>query len=346
MILQVSELSLAFGEKKVLNQCSFELEQGEIACLLGQSGCGKTTILRCIAGFETAQSGEIILNGQKVFSNQNNTPAHRRKIGMVFQDYALFPHLTVAENIAFGLKDLNKTARQARVAELLQLIDLKDYEKQYPHQLSGGQQQRVALARALAPKPDLILLDEPFSSLDADLRTHLAKEIRTLLKQEKTSAIMVTHDQHEAFAMADKIGMMSMGYLHQWATPTELYLRPKTMEVAKFVGVGVVLKGKVESPGCLKTALGTNPYFQSDVPTTHEVQVLVRPEHLRLVATDQSDIHAQVLTKQFVGSYFDYTLACANGETVRVYAHLSTLYEVGDTVGVLVENSSDWVIFP
>ena len=238
MILNVADLYLSFGRTAVLQGFGFDLEAGEIACLLGHSGCGKTTALRAVAGFEQPERGRIALQERTLSDGRLFVPPHLRRIGMVFQDYALFPHLNVADNIAFGLSGHSAEARKARVAELLALIGLPDYGGHYPHQLSGGQQQRVALARALAPKPELVLLDEPFSNLDADLRTRLSKEVRSLLKQENTSALLVTHDQQEAFAMADKIGIMADGRLQQWDTPYNLYHNPATPAIAGYIGHG------------------------------------------------------------------------------------------------------------
>ena len=311
MILEISNLNLAFGGKPVLNGFGFTLAEGETACLLGHSGCGKTTALRCIAGFETASSGSIALKGRTLFAaGSENIPPHRRRIGMVFQDYALFPHLNVAANIAFGIA--KQPDRQRRVDELLELIGLTGYGKQYPHQLSGGQQQRVALARALAPRPDLILLDEPFSSLDADLRARLSQEVRQLLKQEHTSAILVTHDQNEAFAMADKIGMMAHGTLQQWDSPQNLYRHPATPDVAAFIGQGAWLNGTVAADGTVETALGR---IAAPLPPQHsdKVRLLVRPEHLS-AAEDHANAHISDCT--FTGSHFRYRLILDNGESL------------------------------
>nr|UOP05657.1 ABC transporter ATP-binding protein [Conchiformibius kuhniae] len=282
--------------------------------MLGHSGCGKTTALRCIAGFETAASGSIALNGRTLFSGSLNVPPHQRRIGMVFQDYALFPHLNIAANVAFGIAKQPAAERKRRVDELLALIGLPDYGKHYPHQLSGGQQQRVALARALAPRPDLILLDEPFSSLDADLRTRLSQEVGKLLKQERTSAILVTHDQHEAFAMADKIGMMADGTLHQWDDPQTLYRRPATPAVAAFVGQGAWLTATADADGSVQTAIGRTAAL---LPENHHgtLRLRVRPEHLR--ADPNGKTNARVAECAFTCGGFQYTLQLDNGETLH-----------------------------
>jgi iron(III) transport system ATP-binding protein len=336
MILNVADLYLSFGRTAVLQGFGFDLEAGEIACLLGHSGCGKTTALRAVAGFEQPERGRIALQGRTLSDGRLFVPPHLRRIGMVFQDYALFPHLNVADNIAFGLSGRSAEARKARVAELLALIGLPDYGGHYPHQLSGGQQQRVALARALAPKPELVLLDEPFSNLDADLRTRLSKEVRSLLKQEKTSALLVTHDQQEAFAMADKIGIMADGRLQQWDTPYNLYHNPATPAIAGFIGQGVLLRGQMSGSHCVRLALGE---FCGVVPhhcqSCREVDVLLRPDDV--VHDDNSPVSAEVLDKDFKGSYFIYTLKLDSGETVLAHVPSHHNHPIGSRIGIRLE---------
>ena len=336
MILNVADLYLSFGRTAVLQGFGFDLEAGEIACLLGHSGCGKTTALRAVAGFEQPERGRIALQGRTLSDGRLFVPPHLRRIGMVFQDYALFPHLNVADNIAFGLSGHSAEARKARVAELLALIGLPDYGGHYPHQLSGGQQQRVALARALAPKPELVLLDEPFSNLDADLRTRLSKEVRSLLKQEKTSALLVTHDQQEAFAMADKIGIMADGRLQQWDTPYNLYHNPATPAIAGFIGQGVLLRGQMSGSHCVRLALGE---FCGVVPhhcqSCREVDVLLRPDDV--VHDDESPVSAEVLDKDFKGSYFIYTLKLDSGETVLAHVPSHHNHPIGSRIGIRLE---------
>ena len=336
MILNVADLYLSFGRTAVLQGFGFDLEAGEIACLLGHSGCGKTTALRAVAGFEQPERGRIALQERTLSDGRLFVPPHLRRIGMVFQDYALFPHLNVADNIAFGLSGRSAEARKARVAELLALIGLPDYGGHYPHQLSGGQQQRVALARALAPKPELVLLDEPFSNLDADLRTRLSKEVRSLLKQENTSALLVTHDQQEAFAMADKIGIMADGRLQQWDTPYNLYHNPATPAIAGFIGQGVLLRGQMSGSHCVRLALGE---FCGVVPhhcqSCREVDVLLRPDDV--VHDDESPVSAEVLDKDFKGSYFIYTLRLDSGETVLAHVPSHHNHPIGSRIGIRLE---------
>ena len=336
MILNVADLYLSFGRTAVLQGFGFDLEAGEIACLLGHSGCGKTTALRAVAGFEQPERGRIALQERTLSDGRLFVPPHLRRIGMVFQDYALFPHLNVADNIAFGLSGHSAEARKARVAELLSLIGLPDYGGHYPHQLSGGQQQRVALARALAPKTELVLLDEPLSNLGADLRTRLSKEVRSLLKQEKTSALLVTHDQQEAFAMADKIGIMADGRLQQWDTPYNLYHNPATPAIAGFIGQGVLLRGQMSGSHCVRLALGE---FCGVVPhhcqSCREVDVLLRPDDV--VHDDNSPVSAEVLDKDFKGSYFIYTLKLDSGETVLAHVPSHHNHPIGSRIGIRLE---------
>ncbi|MBP7421619.1 MAG: ABC transporter ATP-binding protein, partial [Burkholderiaceae bacterium] len=241
MFLAVSHLDVRYAARPqpAVSDVSFGLRQGDIGVLIGPSGCGKTTLLRAVAGLETVAAGEISLSGKVVSSAGRTVAPEARRIGMVFQDYALFPHLDIGRNVAFGIHHLPKAERAARVAEVLELVGLGGAEARFPHELSGGQQQRVALARALAPKPQLMLLDEPFSNLDVELRERLAHEVRGILKAAQATALFVTHDQLEAFAIGDAIGVMHEGRLHQWDSAYTLYHQPATRFVADFIGHGV-----------------------------------------------------------------------------------------------------------
>jgi iron(III) transport system ATP-binding protein len=237
--LELDHLSLCYdtasGIRRVVDALSLTLEGGHIGCLLGASGCGKTTVLRAIAGFEPPVEGRILVDGKLLSSPMHCVPPERRRVGMMFQDYALFPHLNVSRNVAFGLRRMPRAARDRRVAEMLELVGLAQAADSYPHELSGGQQQRVALARALAPAPELLLLDEPFSNLDADARERLAFEVRDILKHTGHTAVLVTHDQAEAFAVADRIGVMAEGRIAQWDTPYNLVHHPTNQFVADFI---------------------------------------------------------------------------------------------------------------
>lgn len=225
-MLEINEITVGYpgpsGWVNAANNVSLALNKGDIGCLLGPSGCGKTTVLRAVAGFEPIQSGSIVLNGKTISTPTEVVPAESRTMGMMFQDYALFPHLSVQDNIGFGLRGLSSQDRQARVKELLELVGLSGFESRFPHELSGGQQQRVALARSLAPEPTLLLLDEPFSNLDVDTRERLAFELRDILKQTGLTILLVTHNHDEAFALGDQVGVMNEGTLLQWGTPATL----------------------------------------------------------------------------------------------------------------------------
>ena len=237
-ILNLQQVAVNFDDKSILSDISLQLNCGEILGLLGPSGCGKTTLLNTLAGFVNLVSGQILINGDMHISPKQNIAPEHRHIGMIFQDYALFPHLTVAENIAFGISKLNKSEQNLRVNELLDLLKLTDHIERYPHQLSGGQQQRVAIARALAPRPKLLLLDEPFSNIDARLRNELMLEIRQLLKQLDMTAIFVTHNKDEVFTFADKVAVMHQGRLLQLGTPAEVCQQPSCWQVADLLQLG------------------------------------------------------------------------------------------------------------
>lgn len=343
-MLALEQLAVAYGPHKVVKEISFALAQGQIGCLVGPSGCGKTTILRAIAGFEAPACGVVRLQGKAVSTSAEQLAPEQRKVGMVFQDFALFPHLTVADNISFGLSKLSKAEKQLKVKELLQLVGLPDLGQRYIHQLSGGQQQRVALARALAPEPKVLLLDEPFSSLDAEFREVLARDIRKILKQLQITAVLVTHDQFEAFAMADMIGVMQHGQLQQWATPYELYHRPASRFVADFVGRGVMLPGVMQDPHQVETCLGVfRQRYLADAKTGDRVDVLIRPDDI--VHDDDSEIKATVLDKAFRGSHILYTLALAAGEQVYCLALSHHNHAIGEQMGIRLD-LDHLVLFP
>ena len=333
-LLKLDQISYAHQQHKVVERLSFQLEAGDIGCLLGPSGCGKTTVLRCIAGFEHVAGGSIYIEDKLIGSNDFHVPAEQRNIGMVFQDYALFPHLTVGENIAFGLRGANVQARRQRVAELLKTVGLVGQERKYPHELSGGQQQRVALARALAPRPRLLLLDEPFSNLDVDLRERLALEVRDILKAEGTTAILVTHDQHEAFALADQIGVMFEGSIQQWDTPYNLYHRPVNRFVADFVGQGVFLPGKAAGANRIEIELGVLP-STSVVTESAALQVLLRPDDI--IHDDASAQQAEVVAKAFRGAEFMYTLRLPSGQLVLSLVPSHHNHAIGERIGIRLD---------
>jgi iron(III) transport system ATP-binding protein len=331
--VRVAALEHAYGTHRVVRGMDFTLEPGRIGCLLGSSGCGKTTVLRCIAGFEPVQSGHIALSDRVVSSVDVMVPPEKRGIGMVFQDYALFPHLSVGDNIAFGLSRWSSEQAGRRTGEMLELVGLASAASVYPHELSGGQQQRVALARALAPAPDLLLLDEPFSNLDIDLRERISLEVREILKAAGITAILVTHDQYEAFAIADEIGIMKDGAIEQWDSAYNLYHRPRTRFVADFVGQGVFLRGVAESEGRLVTELGElTGEWPLHVPAGDAVDLLLRPDDI--VHDDASPWQAEVCAKAFRGAEFLYTLKLASGSRVLSLVPSHHNHAIGERIGI------------
>lgn len=335
-VLELNNVSVALEGTVIVHGISLQLREGMIGCLLGPSGCGKTTLLRAIAGFEKALAGEIRIAGQAVSNQTLCLPVEKRQVGMVFQDYALFPHLSVAENIAFGLSGKSGKQKSERVQELAQMLKISEYLHTYPHRLSGGQQQRVAVARAMAPKPRILLLDEPFASLDVELREELAREIRYVLKKDGITAILVSHNQYEAFAMADEIGVMRAGELMQWSTPFELYHKPRCPYVADFVGEGVFLNGTVIDACSVQTALGL---LSDEEPHGYElgsiVMVLIRPDDV--IHDDDSTTTAKVIDKAFRGSQFLYTLELADGTHILSLVPSHHSHAQGEMIGIHIE---------
>lgn len=332
-LLRLDNISCRFDDQVVVNSFSLHINKGDICCLLGPSGCGKTTVLRAIAGFQRLAEGSITLNGDIISGTRFMLPPEQRRIGMVFQDYALFPHLTVCDNITFGLHKKTAAEKERICQETLALVKLEGMGKRYPHELSGGQQQRIALARALAPKPQLLLMDEPFSSLDVDLRRSLAIEVREILKFLNITAIMVTHDQEEAFAFADKIGVVNNGHVEQWAAPFDLYHEPATRFVADFVGQGVFLPGSAVDNSTVATELGTitgNRCYDW-LPHT-PVDILLRPDDV--IHADSSSKRAQIISKVFAGTSTLYTLKLPTGSLVAASFPSHFDYQVGDDVGI------------
>jgi iron(III) transport system ATP-binding protein len=336
MWLELENVVRRFGARSAVNGLSIRLAKGSIGCLLGPSGCGKTTALRCIAGFEAVDEGIIRAHGRVLASPEFHAPPESRQIGMVFQDYALFPHLTVLDNIAFGLHRLDRGKRARRAEEILETVGLGEHRGHYPHQLSGGQQQRVALARALAPEPEIVLLDEPFSSLDVELRERLSVEVRSVLKTLNTTALLVTHDQQEAFAVADVIGVMKDGRLEQWDSPYQLYHRPATRFVADFIGQGVFIPGEVVAAGSVRTELGVvrangNGKWQTGL----QVDLLLRPDDV--IHDDASALRAEVCQRAFRGAEFLYTLRLASGTQLLSLVPSHHDHAVGERIGIRIE---------
>jgi iron(III) transport system ATP-binding protein len=332
MWIELRQASRRFGDRVALDGVSFGLEEGEIGCLLGPSGCGKTTALRCIAGFETLDAGEVRSRGRLLAGPGVNVPPHERGIGLVFQDHALFPHLTARGNVEFGLQRLARTERRHRAGELLEMVGLADCMESYPAELSGGQQQRVALARALAPRPSTVLLDEPFASLDVALRERLVGELRSLLKSLGATALVVTHDQQDAFALADRVGLLRAGRLEQWGTPYDLYHRPGTRFAAEFVGQASFLPACCQGSGLLQTELGPLREGHEAAVCGGTVDVLLRPDDV--VHDDEAPLRARIVERVFRGAEFLYTLELPSGRRVLSLVPSHHDHRIGEHIGV------------
>lgn len=322
-LIQLKNIQLTLEQKDILKNVHFELRRGDIACLLGPSGCGKTSLLRVIAGLEERAIGEITLNQKLVLGTNTFIKPQKRHIGMVFQDYALFPHLTVAQNITFGLAHLSSAEQNKMLEKMLELTQLNNWSHFYPHKLSGGQQQRVALARALAQSPEILLLDEPFSNLDTELRYQLSEDVRGILKQLNMTAILVTHDQTEAFSFADKIGVMKEGKIEQFSSSYELYHSPQTPFVASFIGEGVIVDSKLVRPYLL------------DLSPQVVGNILIRPDDI--THDDNSPLKARIFKKIFRGSHFLYVLDFDNGLRVLSLIQSHHDHSIGDLIGLQIE---------
>jgi iron(III) transport system ATP-binding protein len=337
MYLNVSNLTVRYGDHTAVDDISFGLDAGAIGCLLGPSGCGKTTVLRAIAGFGPPAGGRIEIGGRPVNAPDVTIPTEKRKVGMVFQDFALFPHLNVEQNIAFGLRQASAAQQRQRVEQLLDLIGLKGMARKFPHELSAGQQQRIALTRAIAPRPAILLLDEPFSSIDVELREQLAREVKRILNEEQVTALWVTHDQMEAFAIADHIGVMHQGRLHQWDTGYNLYHEPSDLFVADFIGHGAFINGKVQSDLRIETDLGIvgNGHLHNGLGDGDEAVVLIRPDDI--IHDDKSRKTARVVEKAFRGAEFLYTLELKTGTRLYCFAPSHHNHTIGEAIGIRLE---------
>ena len=342
--LEVIGVSVELGGDRVVDNVSFSLEDGEIGSLLGPSGCGKTTLLRAIAGFEQPSQGRIQIRGQIVSGAGHHLAPERRRIGMVFQDLALFPHLTVAGNVGFGIRQKGPDAIRRRVFELLELVGLERYADMYPHELSGGQQQRVALVRAIAPGPDLLLLDEPFSGQDLELREQLAREIREVLRQNGVTALLVTHDQLEAFAFSDLMGVINRGRLHQWDSGYNLYHWPGDRFIAEFIGRGVFIRAKVLDENQLHTSFGVIAGELSlSYPAGTEVDLLLRPDDIHY--DPRGHITARVESRAFRGADHLYTLVLNDEARVLCHAPSHHTHQPGQEIRIRLD-LQHMVVFP
>ena len=339
-MLQLKEVSLSYGRQPVLNGVSLSLGKGQIGCLLGISGCGKTSLLRMVAGLERASSGAVYINDRLVSDAHDTLAPEQRGVGLAFQDGALFPHLNVVDNIRFGLT----APAEDWVDQLAELTELTDIRHRYPHELSGGQQKRVALARALAPLPPVLLLDEPFANLDAALRGRLVGKLRALLTEKSVTTLIASHDQQEAFAIADVLGIMHGGRILQWDSPLTVYHQPVDEYTARFVGEGCFLPGRVLDDNQVEISLGI-------VGTGHphgfakgaQVRVLIRPDDI--IHDDDSAMCARVVNKTYRGAEFMYTLSMVPGENIPCLVPSHHNHAVDEMIGIRVE-MEHLVVFP
>ncbi len=348
MFLSLESVSVRYARtqaaRAAVDGVTLGLRKGDIGVLIGPSGCGKTSLLRAVAGLERCAAGRVRIESQTLSDAATglHVDAEQRQIGMVFQDYALFPHLSISDNVAFGIAALPKAERRARTLEMLELVGLAHAASRPPHQLSGGQQQRVALARALAPRPRLLLLDEPFSSLDVDLRERLAQEVREILKTSATTALLVTHDQLEAFAVGDVIGVMNKGHLEQWDDAYSLYHRPASRFVAQFIGHGVFAPAQIVACAhgpCVHTPLGElDDIAGCPLPGSYPdgvCDVLLRADDI--VHDDASPVRALIERKAFRGSEFLLTLRLQGGQRVMAHVPSHHDHQVGEWIGIRAE---------
>ncbi|MDD9811532.1 MAG: ABC transporter ATP-binding protein [Gammaproteobacteria bacterium] len=331
-LLEVRGIACRYAQRAAVSDASFELQQGMLASLLGPSGCGKTTVLRAIAGFQPLTAGGIHLNGRRIAGVDRGLAPEHRRLSMVFQDHALFPHLTVEKNVAAGLHR-KPAAEQRRLAHaLLEKVGLTGLHRRYPHELSGGQQQRVALARALAPNPQLLLMDEPFSSLDPDLRDKLRQEVRALLKDIGATCLLVTHDQQDAFAFGERVGVMRDGRIEQWDTAYRIYHEPATRFVADFIGEGVFIDGVVAAADRIDTELAV---LRGPVghPPGARVKVLIRPDDI--IHDDHSARTARIVKRAFRGENYLYTLTLPSGAEILSLVPSHHNHAVGENLGIV-----------
>lgn len=335
-------LTKSFGETCALDRVNLTVQEGEILALVGPSGCGKTTLLRLIAGFERPDAGEVWLKERRVAGATAFIPPEQRRVGMIFQDYALFPHLSVKENIAFGLAQRSRRAREARVGEMLELVRLPGYGCRYPHELSGGERQRVALARALAPQPALVLLDEPFSSLDAERRVLVREEVRAILKDTGAAAVFVTHDQEEALYIGDRLAVLNRGRIEQVGAPEAVFHLPATRFVAEFLGQTDFLPGEAAPQG-IWTEVGL-VHQETSLPEGTHVQIGIRPDDVEFEV--QPGSQARVVERYFKGAMNLYRLRLPSGQILHSLEPHTREIEVGTAVQVYLSPGHRLAYFP
>jgi iron(III) transport system ATP-binding protein len=346
-VLRLEGLTREYGPEAAVSDFDLAVREGELLTLLGPSGCGKTTTLRMIAGLERPSAGEIRIGGEPVAGDGQFVAPEDRDVGLVFQDFALFPHLTVKENVTFGIDSWDEADREARATELLELVNLDSHRGKLPTQLSGGQRQRVALARSLAPEPDVLLLDEPFSNLDVRLRIEMREEVRRILKETGVTAISVTHDQEEALSISDRVAIMNNGRLEQVGKPEIVFENPESRFVASFLGRASFIRGQVYGD-TVETVLGSLETAQLNGPVSAyegaEIDVLVRPDDLAAVPANEATANGKILHRQYNGPTFVYRVELTNGSTVRcLHNHVET-FEHGQsvTVSIAADHALAW----
>ncbi|WP_135805473.1 ABC transporter ATP-binding protein [Halorussus marinus] len=336
-VLRLDGVRKEYGPETAVDSLSLTVREGELLTLLGPSGCGKTTTLRMMAGLERPDAGSVRLAGETVADGSTHVPPERRDVGLVFQDFALFPHLTVAENVAFGLTDATDDEKDRRITELLDLVDLAAHREATPDELSGGQRQRVALARSLAPEPDILLLDEPFSNLDVRLRVEMREEVRSILKEAGVTAVSVTHDQEEALSISDRVAVMDDGRVEQIGRPESVFEHPESRFVASFLGQAGFLSGKYDDD-TIETPIGTfrpqrlNGLSEEYVGT--DLDVLVRPDDLEATVVGESEADGHIIHRQYTGPSFVYRVELGNGDVVHCQHNHVTELDIGKPVGV------------
>ena len=335
-LIEVKNIKCKYRGHTIIKDLSLHVNPGNLVCLLGPSGCGKTTALRAIAGFEPIYHGTIRIEDQEVSRPGYALAPEKRRLGMVFQDYALFPHMTVLDNVSFGLRDQSKIEKQKTANEMLEVVGMAEYGHRYPHELSGGQQQRIALARALAPHPNAILLDEPFSNLDVEMRKRLSTEVREILKNRGITGIMVTHDQDEAFALGDNVGVMKDGRILQWDTPFNLYHEPADRFVADFIGQGVFIDGTMLTPSEIRTEFGVvNADRAYNWPENSQVEILLRPDDV--VYDPEGPLQGKIIQKAFKGAEIMYSLQLDSGSEVLSLFPSHEDFNIGDQVSIRMD---------
>ena len=333
--LNLQSVKIALDSKVILDDVNLKIDTGEIVSLMGSSASGKTSLIRSIAGFHNISSGVIQIDGQIVDDSIRRSDVAMRNVGVIFQDLALFPHLTVRENICFGLNNIDSAQQQNRAKKLEDLLDIENITNRYPNQISGGQQQRVAIARAIAPKPNLLLLDEPFSALDYELKDNLMNDIMKLIKSENITAILITHSAEEAFKMSDKIAFISNNTITQFANPYDIYHRPVSKEIANFFGISSYIKAKITDSSHINCILGDFVGMVDQFNKDDKVDLLIRPDDI--IHDDDSLFSAKVTEKTFRGSDFLYELELKDGQKIFCYAPSHHNHQVNEVIGIKLD---------